>query len=84
MKTFLPAVKVTQEVATRVIKILDSSYCCSRADLKEVIAKVKQLMKVQLRQLLKLLEKYEDIFDDTQGQWGTNQSMLGSTQSLVE
>jgi hypothetical protein len=55
MKTFLPAVKVTQEVATRVIKILDSSYCCSRADLKEVIAKVKQLMKVQLRQLLKLL-----------------------------
>jgi predicted transposase YdaD len=61
--------KVIQEATSRILKRLDSDY--KKADREEVVAKATQLSASQQQKLLKLLRKYEDIFDGTLGKWNT-------------
>ena len=49
-------------------KILDAKYC--KADLKQIAQECDQLDQQQ-KKLLKLLQKYEQLFDGTDGTWKT-------------
>jgi hypothetical protein len=62
--------KVTAEATDRIVKILDSDY--HKADLRKVAAKATQLNKRQQLSLLRLLQKYEALFDGTLGKWNTD------------
>jgi hypothetical protein len=62
--------KVTAEATDRIVKILDSDY--HKADLRKVVAKATQLNKRQQLSLLRLLQKYEALFDGTLGKWNTD------------
>jgi hypothetical protein len=62
--------RVTQEATSRILKILDSDY--KKADLEAVVARATQLSASQQQKLLKLLRKYEDLFDGTLGKWNTD------------
>lgn len=59
---------ITQEATERAIKILDSEY--DKANLDEIVSQADSLTKQEKQQLLKLLQKYEILFDGTLGKWG--------------
>ena len=61
--------KSTSEATSRVIKILDSKY--EKADLDKIVNESQGLDDVQKPMLLKLLRKYESLFDGTLGRWKT-------------
>jgi succinate dehydrogenase flavin-adding protein (antitoxin of CptAB toxin-antitoxin module) len=55
--------------ADRIQEILDNKY--KPADLAKIAAECKTITKEQQQDLLKLLQKYETIFDGTLGTWDT-------------
>ena len=57
--------KSTRDSTQRVIKILDSKY--EKADLDQIVKSSTNLNKIQKSMLLKLLRKYEALFDGTLG-----------------
>ena len=61
--------KSTRDSTQRVIKILDSKY--EKADLDQIVKSLTNLNKIQKSMLLKLLRKYEALFDGTLGRWNT-------------
>ena len=62
--------KSTLEATQRVVKILDAKY--EKADLNAVVAdNCKHLSVPDQEKLLKLLTKFEDLFDGTLGDWDT-------------
>ena len=61
----------TREATNRVLKkILDAKY--EKANLVNVVKKAIHLTGIQQNKLLKLLQKYEDLFDGTLGEWKTD------------
>jgi Reverse transcriptase (RNA-dependent DNA polymerase)/RNase H-like domain found in reverse transcriptase len=56
--------------AERIQDIIESKYC--PADLTKIVDECKHLSPEEQRQLLKLLQKYEDLFDGTLGTWKTD------------
>jgi hypothetical protein len=62
--------KVTAKATDRIVKILDSDY--HKADLLKVVATATQLNKWQELSLLRLLQKYEALFDGMLGKWNTD------------
>ena len=70
MKTIIQRMNepiATQQATNRMIKILDSNY--HKANLKLVVEGAKHLNDNQKKKLLKLLIKYETLFDGTLGEW---------------
>ena len=63
--TDIPESQAVKEMAERTNKILDAKY--EKANLKQVIKKLNYLTKVEQKGLLKLLQKYETMFDGTLG-----------------
>ena len=60
-----------QNATARIKKILDAKY--EKADLKQVVKELKHLCKPERKSLLKLLQKYESMFDGTLGTYtGSN------------
>jgi hypothetical protein len=55
--------------AERIQHILDIKY--APADLEEIVKECAHLTSDEQKQLLKLLAKYEDLFDGTLGIWNT-------------
>ena len=55
--------------AQRIQDILDAKYC--KADLEQLSQECDQLDKEEQQKLLKLLQKYEQLFDGTVGTWNT-------------
>jgi hypothetical protein len=53
--------------AERIQIIIESKYC--PADLTKIVEECTHLDKTEQRQLLKLLQKFEDLFDGTLGTW---------------
>ncbi len=51
----------------RIQDILSTKY--EAADLEELVAECKHLTKIEQQKLLKLLKKYESLFDGTLGKW---------------
>ena len=60
--------------AKRIQNILDAKYC--KAELAKIAQECDQLDKEDQQKLLKLLQKYEHLFDGTVGTWNTNQWTL--------
>ncbi len=61
---------VSTELATqRTVKILDANY--TKADLQSVVTNCTKLNSVEQTKLLELLEKFEQLFDGTLGNWRT-------------
>ncbi len=61
---------ISTELATQcVVKIFDANY--TKADLQAVVTNCKQLNSVEKKKLLKLLKKFEPLFDGTLGHWRT-------------
>jgi len=61
----------TEELTDRTVKILDAKY--EKADLPSVVeSSCPHLSLHQRRQLLTLLEEFEDLFDGTLGEWETD------------
>ena len=60
----------TKEATKRVVEILDAKY--EKADLEQVVNNATHLNPGQRKKLLKLLKKYEVIFDGTLGKWDTD------------
>ena len=56
--------------AKRIQDIIESKYC--PADLEKIVSECKHLEKDEQKQLLQLLQKYEDLFDGTLGTWKTD------------
>jgi len=56
--------------AERIQDIIESKYC--PADLTKIVEECKHLEKTEQRQLLKLLQKFEDLFDGSLGTWKTD------------
>jgi hypothetical protein len=56
--------------AERIQSIIESKYC--PADLTKIVEECTHLDKTEQRQLLKLLQKFEDLFDGTLGTWKTD------------
>ena len=56
--------------AERIQDIIESKYC--PADLTKIVEECKHLTPEEQRQLLSLLQKYEDLFDGTLGTWKTD------------
>ena len=56
--------------AERIQDILDAKYC--KADLTKLSQECEQLNKADQLKLLKLLQKYEHLFDGTVGTWNTD------------
>ena len=56
--------------AERIQNIIESKYC--PADLNKIVEECKHLTPEEQRQLLSLLQKYEDLFDGTLGTWKTD------------
>ena len=54
----------------RIQDILDAKYC--KADLAKLSQECEQLDKADQQKLLKLLQKYEHLFDGTVGTWNTD------------
>ena len=54
-----------KETARRTTKILDAKY--EKANLEEIVTKIKSINDFQKRKLLKLLKKFEGLFDGTLG-----------------
>ena len=61
--------RATREATARISKILDAKY--KKANLEEIATKANHLSKNEKKLLLKLLKKYEKIFDGTLGEWKT-------------
>ena len=60
-----------QNATARIKKILDAKY--EKADLKQVVKELKHISKPERKSLLKLLQKYESMFDGTLGTYtGSN------------
>ena len=59
----------TIEATERLVKIFDSTY--EKSDLKQVADNATQLNTEEKTQLLRLLKYFEDLFDDTLGDWDT-------------
>ena len=55
--------------AERIQEILDAKYC--KADLEKLSQECDQLTREDQQKLLKLLQKYEHLFDGTVGTWNT-------------
>ena len=55
--------------AERIQQIIDAKYC--PADLQKIVDECTHLSKEEQRQLLKLLQKFEHLFDGTLGTWQT-------------
>ena len=55
--------------AERIQNILDAKYC--KSDLEKLSQEFDQLDKADQQKLLKLLQKYEHLFDGTVGIWYT-------------
>ena len=53
--------------AKRIQQIIDAKYC--PADLTKIVEECTHLSKDEQKQLLKLLHKYEHLFDGTLGTW---------------
>jgi hypothetical protein len=61
---------ISTELATqRAVKILDPNY--KKADLQAVVTICTQLNSIEQNKLLKLLKKFEPLFDGTLGHWRT-------------
>ena len=56
--------------AERIQDIIESKYC--PADLKKIVEECSHLNAEEQRQLLRLLQKFEDLFDGTLGTWKTD------------
>jgi hypothetical protein len=56
--------------AERIQSIIESKYC--PADLNKIVEECTHLDKTEQRHLLKLLQKFEDLFDGTLGTWKTD------------
>jgi hypothetical protein len=56
--------------AERIQSIIESKYC--PADLNKIVEECTHLDKTEQRHLLKLLQKFEDLFDTTLGTWKTD------------
>src|SRR6478672_12336434 len=56
--------------AERIQEILDAKYC--KADLEKLSQECEQLTREDQQKLLKLLQKYEHLFDGTVGTWSTD------------
>jgi hypothetical protein len=56
--------------AERIQSIIESKYC--PADLTKIVEECTHLDKTEQRHLLKLLQKFEDLFDGTLGTWKTD------------
>jgi hypothetical protein len=56
--------------AERIQDIIESKYC--PADLSKIVAECSHLDKAEQKQLLKLLQKFEDLFDGSLGTWKTD------------
>lgn len=56
--------------AERIQQIIDAKYC--PADLEKIVEECTHLSKEEQKQLLKLLHKYEHLFDGTLGTWQTD------------
>ena len=56
--------------AERIQQIIDAKYC--PADLTKIVEECTHLSKDEQRQLLKLLQKFEHLFDGTLGTWQTD------------
>ena len=59
----------TKEMTERAMRILDANY--KKADLKEIVSQSKHIDNEQKQALLKLLKKYEHLFDGTLGDFKT-------------
>jgi hypothetical protein len=68
MEIFYIGDLLTTEVE-QIQEILDAKYC--KADLKQIVQECDQLDQHQQQKLLKLLQKYEQLFDGTVGTWKT-------------
>ena len=55
--------------AERIQNIIDSNH--SKADLEKVVLEVETLSILEQKELLKLLQQYEPLFDGTLGTWKT-------------
>jgi glutamyl/glutaminyl-tRNA synthetase len=56
--------------AERIQDIIESKYC--PADLNKIVEECTHLERAEQRQLLKLLQKFEDLFDGSLGTWKTD------------
>jgi hypothetical protein len=56
--------------AERIQSIIEAKYC--QADLKKIVEECNHLTTAEQRQLLKLLQKFESLFDGTLGTWQTD------------
>jgi hypothetical protein len=54
----------------RIQSIIESKYC--PADLTKIVEECTNLDNTEQKQLLKLLQKFEDLFDGTLGTWKTD------------
>ena len=69
-KELLFAHDPTTTDAERIQNIIESKYC--PADLQKIVEECKHLSTTEQGQLLKLLQKFEDLFDGTLGTWKTD------------
>jgi hypothetical protein len=60
--------------AERIQDIIEAKYC--PADLSKIVAECTHLEAAEQRQLLRLLQRYEDLFDGTLGTWKTDPIQL--------
>ena len=60
--------------AERIQDIIESKYC--PADLKKIVEECTHLEKSEQKQLLRLLQKFEDLFDGSLGTWKTDPIQL--------
>ena len=67
---FIQDSKPVQESTSRMKKILDAKY--EKADLIQITENLKYLNREKQKKLLKLLKRYEDLFDGTLGTWQGN------------
>jgi hypothetical protein len=68
--------------AERIQGIIESKY--TPADLSKIVEKCTHLDKAERRQLLHLLQKYEDLFDGSLGTWKTDPIQLELKDPNVE
>jgi hypothetical protein len=68
-------------IQRRIQGIIESKY--TPADLSKIVEECTHLEKAEQKQLLKLLQKYEDLFDGSLGTWKTDPIMLNLILSLT-
>ena len=74
IESFFSEPHVTECETERVLRILDAKY--EKADLDKVVSDCNHLEKAEKQKLLRLLKKFEELFDGTLGEWKTTPAHL--------